>query len=636
MYSRASRKVSCASHERQRIQVGESKYVTCEDMAYKPISNYGIVGDLHTAALIGQDGSVDWMCLPRFDSPSIFAAILDEKRGGRFTITPCLEQPRRQQLYKPDTNILVTRFMTDRAVVELTDFMPLGSSTAGQHCPRLIRRVKAIHGSASLQLLCAPKFHYATQHHQIELREHGVVFRAPDLSVHLASPIPLQRTDETVQANFSLEESQSLSFVLAVEGDERTSESQISESAVDEWEEKTSAYWQNWIGKCAYEGRWRGIVQRSALLLELLTYAPTGAVIAAPSCSLPEWVGGKRNWDYRYNWIRDAAYTVYALLRIGLFDEAERFMQWVRERCAELGEDGSLQTVYGIDGRRDLHEETIAHLEGYAGSAPVRIGNNAFKQRQLDIYGALIDAVYLYNKYAHPITAELWKDVRRLINWVCDHWQEDDHGIWELRGDPRPLVHSKVMCWVALDRGLRLAAKRSVPADLDKWLRCRDQIYEQVLSRGWNPKKRSFVQSYGSAELDASVLMMPLVFFLAPNDPMLNSTVDAICQPWSKGGLLLDGMLYRYSAASAHDGLPPQEGTFNACTLWLIEALTRMGRIQQAKWLFEKILSRANPLGLYSEETSPGGEQIGNFPQAFTHMGLISAAYNLDRALNEL
>ncbi len=602
-------------------------------MAYKPISNYGIVGDLHTAALISQDGSVDWMCLPRFDSPSVFAAILDDTRGGHFTIAPCLERARCQQLYKPDTNILVTRFLSDRAVVELTDFMPLGSSAAGQHRSRLIRRVKAVHGSASLNLICAPKFRYASKPHKVEVREHGAVFRAPGLSLHLAASIPLIRADETVRAKFMLEESQHLSFVLGIDGNECATESRIPEAALDQLEEKTSAYWQDWIGKCAYEGRWRGIVQRSALLLELLTYAPTGAVIAAPSCSLPEWIGGERNWDYRYNWIRDAAYTIYALLRIGLFDEAERFMQWVQERCAELGENGALQTVYAVDGRRDLQEQTVAHLEGYAGSAPVRIGNDAFQQVQLDIHGALIDAVYLYNKYAHPITVELWKDVRRLVNWVCDHWQENDHGIWELRGDPRPLVHSKMMCWVALDRGLRLAAKRSLPADLNRWLRCRDQIYEEVLSRGWSQQKRSFVQSYGSTELDASLLMMPLVFFMAPNDPMMYSTIDAICQPWSKGGLLLDGMVFRYRPASTHDGLPPQEGTFNACTLWLVEALTRMGRIQQAKWFFEKMLARANPLGLYSEETSPGGEQLGNFPQAFTHMGLISAAYNLNRAL---
>src|SRR5215469_6697078 len=315
-------------------------------------------------------------------------------------------------------------------------------------------------------------------------------------------------------------------------------------------------------------------------------------------------------------------------------DAAKRFMGWVEARCAELPDESSLPTVYAVDGGRSLHERTLSDLEGYCRSAPVRVGNDAYKQLQLDIHGALIDAVYLYNKYAEPITSELWKDVRRLVNWVADNWQQPDRGIWELRGGARQLVHSKMMCWVALDRGLRLARKRSLPADYDKWLRARDQIYLEVLEKGWNKEKKAFVQSYGSNDLDASVLMMPLVFFLAPTDPMLASTVDAIYRPVSQGGLLRDGMVYRYRPDAPHDGLEAGEGAFNVCTLWLIEALTRMGRVQEGHWLFEKMLTRANHLGLYPEETSPNGDQLGNFPQAFTHMGLISAAFNLNRALD--
>lgn len=602
-------------------------------MTYKPISAYGVVGDMRTSALIGQDGSVDWFCLPRFDSPSLFGAILDSERGGHFTIAPQTEPLRYHQIYKPDTNILITRFITPGCVIELTDFMPVRPGPLDRHCSKLIRRVRAINGSAAIKLECVPAFHYATQEHQIETRDGGVLFRAPDLSVYLASALPLKAAGKGVTAEFVLEESQTISFILGGDVGDCKSDFSLTENAMDELEEQTALYWRSWLAKCVYRGRWRGVVHRSALLLQLLTYAPTGAVIAAPSCSLPEWIGGERNWDYRYNWIRDAAYTIYALLRIGLLDEAARFMKWIEERCAELAEAESLQTVYAVDGGRQLHEETLPYLEGYRGSSPVRIGNDAFRQTQLDIYGALIDAIYLYNKYAEPITSQLWKDVRRLVNWVCDNWEQDDRGIWELRGNPRPLVHSKMMCWVALDRGLRLANKRSLPADYGRWLSVRDQIYEQVLEKGWSQQKQSFVQSYGSDALDASALMMPLVFFVTPNDPMMRSTVDAICQPISKGGLMLDGMIYRYRPDAPHDGLPVGEGTFNVCTLWLVETLTRMGRVQDARWLFEKMLSRSNSLGLYSEETSPTGEQLGNFPQAFTHMGLISAAFNLNRAL---
>lgn len=602
-------------------------------MTYKPISNYGIVGDMETAALIAQDGSVDWLCFPRFDSPSVFGAILDQEKGGAFSIAPCGGRARYRQLYRPDTNILVTRFLSPEGVVELTDFMPVKLNSRQQRSSWLVRRVKAVSGSASVKLRCAPAFHYGGRGHETNVDHREAIFRTADLSLQLTSAVPLKKIGDAAEAEITLQESQSVSFVLGMAGEKAPGDF-LEEAAIDELEEQTARHWRSWIAKCTYDGRWRELVHRSALLLELLTYAPTGAIIAAPTSSLPEWIGGKRNWDYRYNWIRDAAYTVYALVRIGLYDEATRFMGWIEDRCAELPDGSSLQTVYAVDGSRQLHEQTLSYLEGYCRSTPVRVGNAAYKQLQLDIYGALIDAVYLYNKYAKPITSELWKDVRRLVNWVADNWHQPDSGIWELRGDVRQLVHSKMMCWVALDRGLRLAVKRSLPADYDKWLRARDQIYLQVLEKGWSKKKKAFVQSYGSDDLDASVLMMPLVFFMAPTDPKLGSTVDAISRPVSEGGLLLDGMVYRYRPDAPNDGLEAGEGTFNVCTLWLIEALTRMGRVQEGHWLFEKMLTRANHLGLYPEETSPNGDQLGNFPQAFTHMGLISAAFNLNRALD--
>lgn len=603
-------------------------------MGYKPISDYGIIGDLRTAALIARDGSLDWLCLPRFDSPSVFGAILDSERGGCFKIAPADEIVQCGQLYRPGTNILVTRFLTAKAVVELTDFMPLQASRSAREPSWVVRRIHAASGTPRIRLCCAPAFNFGSKKsNKIEIDDQGASFYTTELSLHLASSIELKGDESQVTAEFNLKELQTVSFILSEKRGHEWEPPVMGERPIDHLENATAAYWRQWLSKCTYAGRWRELVHRSALMLQLLSYAPSGAIIAAPTCSLPEWIGGDRNWDYRYNWIRDAGYTIYALERVGLFDEAGYFMNWIEERIGEIVSDGPLQTVYAVDGSRDLRESTLS-LEGYRGSQPVRTGNAAFEQTQLDIYGALIDAVYLYNKYAQPITGALWRDVRRLVNWVCDNWQHDDQGIWELRGEPRPLVHSKVMCWVAIDRGLRLARKRSLPADEDKWRKNRNQIYEEVVNKGWNPQRKSFVQSYGSDALDASVLMMPLVFFMTPDDPMMVSTIEAISRPISEGGLYCDGMLYRY-AQSTDDGLNSREGTFNVCGFWLIEALTRMGRVEQAHWLFEKMLTRANHLGLYSEEMSLTGEQLGNFPQGLTHMGFISAAYNLSRRLDQ-
>ena len=410
------------------------------------------------------------------------------------------------------------------------------------------------------------------------------------------------------------------------------------QEALDDFK-RTVEYWRRWISKCAYTGRWREMVHRSALALKLLTYSPTGAIVAAPTCSLPEIIGGTRNWDYRYTWIRDAAFTLYGFLRIGLTDEASMFMDWIDARCHELNPDGSLQIMYGIDGRHILTEEILGHMEGYKGSSPVRIGNGAYNQLQLDIYGELMDSVYLFNKYGSLISSELWSDLRRLINWISENWQREDQGVWESRGGPRHFVYSKLMSWVALDRGLRLADKRSFPADREKWLKVRDRIYEEIMARGWSPKREAFVQHYESESLDASNLMMPLVFFLSPSDPRMLKTLDAIYQLPEKGGLVSNSLVYRYNMKEVYDGFEGAEGTFNICTFWLVEALTRAGRLDktrldEARLIFERMLGYANHLGLYAEETGPSGEAMGNFPQAFTHLALISAAYNLDRTLD--
>lgn len=590
---------------------------------------------MNTAALVAMDGSIDWLCLPRFDSPSVFAAILDDREGGVFRIAPAGGAAARRQFYWPDTNVLVTSFMLPGGTAEVTDFMPMSGEAT-----RLIRFVRALRGSVVLQVECRPAFNYARDRHQVQVTPQAVRFLSPNLGLELtAAGVSLDQLDGGIIGRFVLEEGQTKTFVLSVVSADRSETAGLtSDQEALELLGETVDYWRAWISRSTYRGRWREMVHRSAFVLELLTYHRTGAIVAAPTCSLPEGIGGVRNWDYRYNWIRDAAFSLYGLLRIGLTDEAIRFMGWLEERCSELDPAGALQPVYGIDGRRDLAEQTLGHLAGYRGSSPVRIGNRAHGQLQLDIYGALLDAVYLFNKYASPISAELWKDLRRLVDWVCANWRAPDNGIWEVRGGPQHFVYSKLMCWVAVDRALRLAARRSFPADRDRWLQCRDEIYQEILDRGWNPKLKAFAQSFGSDTLDGASLAMPLVFFMSPTDPMMLDTLAAVDRPRGQGGLAADHMIYRYAGERTDDGLPGQEGAFNMCTFWLVEALTRAGqadpsRLLEASLVFEKMLQRANHLGLYSEETGLCGEALGNFPQAFTHMGLISAAFNLDRAL---
>ncbi len=607
-------------------------------MSYQPIEGYGIIGDMHTAALVGINGSIDWFCFPFFDSPSVFAAILDDNKGGRFKIAPTADGITFKQSYWPETNVLITRFLSPDGVAEIMDYMPVGTAARKFGFHQLVRRVHMIRGAMPLRIECYPAFNYARAPHETEIAPGGASFNSSTLSLSLTTRIPLTKDGNGVTAEFTLQEGQTATFVLQQIEPGAGLGFGVSEEEAEQQFNSTVEYWRHWLSKCTYRGRWREMVYRSALVLKLLTFEPSGAIVAAPTCSLPEEVGGERNWDYRYTWIRDAAFTLYGLLRIGFTEEAGQFMNWLGAICHNLNPGAPLQIMYGISGNSTLTEETLDHLAGYKGSRPLRIGNGAYDQLQLDIYGELMDSVYLYNKYGTPISYDLWRQLRLLVNWVCDNWQRTDEGIWEVRGGPRHFVYSKVMCWVALDRALRLADKRSFPADRDRWLKVRDQIYEEVMEKGWNPQRQAFVQHYGSNSLDAANLIMPLVFFVSPNDPRMIKTLNATIQSPDKGGLVSNSLVYRYNIKEYADGLKGEEGTFNICTFWLVEAMTRAGRadkawLDKARLMFEKMLGYANRLGLYAEETGYSGEALGNYPQAFTHLSLISAAFNLDRAL---
>ena len=596
---------------------------------FLPIADHGIIGDLHTVALVGADGTIDWYCCPAFDSPSVFAAILDRKKGGYYRISPLEEDWTSKQLYFPDTNVLITRFLTPGGVAELQGFMPIPRTGAERHRHQLIRRVVGVRGAIRFRVDLQPRFNYARDSHETHEYEHGVVFESETLCLALQATRPIACDEHGVHSEFNLRAGESVTFVLEQVARDYVPR-EYSEEETREAYERTIDYWRRWLAQSRYRGRWREMVHRSALTLKLLTYEPTGAIVAAPTTSLPEKVGGERNWDYRYTWIRDAAFSLYGLLRLGFTEEAGAFMNWLTDRFRE-GVDRSgdpLQTMYGIDGRRELPETTLDHLEGYRRSAPVRIGNGAAEQLQLDIYGELIDSVYLYNKYGTPIYHEAWEDLSRVVNWVGENWDQPDEGIWETRGGRKDFTLSRLMCWVAIERAIRMARQRGLPADLVRWMRHRDDIYEQIMERGWSEQRKTFVQHYGSDVLDASLLLMPLVKFIAPTDPRWLSTLDAITEE-----LVSDTLVQRYHAHDAPDGILGDEGTFSICSFWYVEALTRAGRVDEARLAFEKMLTYANHLGLYSEEIGPTGELLGNFPQAFTHLALISAAFNLDREL---
>jgi GH15 family glucan-1,4-alpha-glucosidase len=608
--------------------------------AYRPIEDYGLIGDMHTVALVGKDGSIDWCCLPRFDAPSVFACILDAETGGYFQVALRGEEVTTKQFYWPETNVLVTRFLSEDGVGEVRDFMPVAGRASDADRRQIIRMVRAVRGTVTFRVECHPVFDYARADHEMDFTGRGVCFRGEEQALSLSTEIEMERAGDGVVADVTLREGESTTLLLHDIDPDEGCAPPLSPAAAERAFRDTVQYWRDWLSQCTYTGRWREEVYRSALVLKLLTYEPTGAIVAAPTCGLPEDIGGVRNWDYRYTWIRDAAFTLYAFLRIGFTEEAQNFIDFLAGLVGQTtAGEGPLQIMYGIDGETELTEKTLDHLDGYRGAAPVRIGNGAYDQLQLDIYGELIDAVYLHDKYGVPVSYETWDSVRTFVDWVCDHWQRADEGVWEVRGGRQQFVYSKLMCWVAVDRGLRLARKRSLPADEERWRRCRDEIYEAIMEDGWNEERQAFTQQLEGNILDASTLMMPLVLFISPGDERLLKTLDATLESPDQGGLVSNGLVYRYNVEESADGLEGDEGTFNICTFWLVEALTRASRaeperLEDARLIFEQMLGYANHLGLYAEETGTHGEALGNFPQAFTHLALISAAYNLDRTLD--
>ncbi|WP_433298665.1 glycoside hydrolase family 15 protein [Pseudonocardia sp. CA-142604] len=604
-------------------------------MTEAAISDHGLIGDLQTAALVSTDGSVDWYCCPRFDSPSVFGALLDDEKGGHFRIRPHADYDSRQ-LYLPDTAVLITRFTTESGMGEVVDFMPpAGKVATANH--RLVRMVRCVRGEMTFDFDIAPRFDYGRKAHRTEMTRNGVVFSTDTqtLTLHvvrepgdeLLAKVRIDENDLHVSVALKAGDVRGVVLESAAEGPPR----EIRVAEFQQMHDETVRHWRNWLHRSTYKGRWREVLQRSAITLKLMTYAPSGGLVAAPTTGLPEQVGGERNWDYRYTWVRDASFSVYALLRLGFLEESAQFSQWLRDRADERvgGEGGPLNIMYRVDGSSDLKEESLDHWSGYRGSRPVRIGNGAADQLQLDIYGEALDSIFFADRRGLEVGHRGWVAVRELLNWLTEHWDQPEEGIWETRGGRKDFTYGRLMSWVAFDRGIRMAAVHGRPASLMRWTEARDAIYEQIMEKGWNPESRAFVQHYGSDTLDSSLLRMSSVGFISPYDPMWASTLRAM-----EDQLVTDSLVYRYNPEASPDGLRGSEGTFSLCSFMFVDALARAGRLEDARLAFEKMLTYANHVGLFSEEIALSGEQIGNFPQAFTHLALIDAAITLDEALD--
>ncbi|MFD9965280.1 glycoside hydrolase family 15 protein [Amycolatopsis sp. NPDC058986] len=597
------------------------------------IADHGLVGDLQTAALVSTDGTVDWFCCPRFDSPSVFGALLDPD-GGHCRIRPVRQPYTTRQLYFPDTAILITRFLTESGSGEVIDFMPPASRSRATSGRRLIRMLRCVRGRVAFSVDVVPRFDYGRRPHTTCVTEDGALFDSGKcgLTLHAvrepgdARLAHIHVLEGGVYGSVTLETGQVRGVVLESDAEGPPRAFRVAE--IEQAFGDTVRFWRSWLARSAYRGRWRETVHRSAITLKLLTYAPTGAMVAAPTMGLPEQLGGERNWDYRYTWIRDASLSVSSLLTLGFTAEAVDFARWLGERYQQSAHgDDPINVMYRVDGSSDLTEESLAHWAGYRGSSPVRIGNAASGQLQLDVYGELFDTVYQADRRGIEVGHQGWQALSELLGWLTENWDRPEEGIWETREGKADFTYGRLMSWVAFDRGIRLATAHGRPGAVEVWRAHRDRIYDQIWEHGWNPLRQAFVQRYGSDALDASLLRMADVGFIAPQDPRWLATLESI-----EADLVTDSLVHRYDSGVSPDGLAGSEGTFSLCTFGYVSALARAGYVDKARLVFEKMLTFANHVGLYAEEIGPTGEHLGNFPQAFTHLALIDAALILDRA----
>ena len=587
---------------------------------YEPIENYAVIGNLHTVALVSLNGSIDYLPFMRIDSPTVFLKLLDKSKGGYFSIRPVQGHIKSTQFYLTDTNILVTRLHTDTGVAEITDFMPVNEHEF--RCA-IFRQVKVVIGAVELLMECCPAFNYARAIHKVVQETTGCLF-TPDgegqSPIRLAASIPLNIKDTEATAQLHLKEGEECCFLLEAEHSSSNHTTDINLYFNTAFE-STYEFWKQWVSKCTYTGPWKEAVNRSMLALKLLISHKYGSPVAAATFGLPEAIGGERNWDYRFTWIRDAAFTMYALTNMGFHDEADKFIEWIKKQEHQ----GSLQLLYAVDGTKDLVETELLHLEGYKGSTPVRIGNGAHKQLQIDIYGELLDTVYMFVKYARPITIEFWRELTEQVKFVIQNWQLPDHSIWEIREGKKQFLYSRLMCWIAMDRAIKIAEHCSFPYPESDWKQVRGAIYNNIFEDFWSEEKECFVQYKGGDKVDASMLMMPIVGFISPYSVYWQKTLKVIEQE-----LVSDVLVYRYKDdASKIDKFKGKEGTFTICSFWYVECVAKSGQIEKATILFEKLLGYTNHVGLYAEQIGVDGQHLGNFPQAFTHLSLINAAIEL-------
>ena len=585
-----------------------------------PLEDYALIGDLETAALVSREGAIDWLCLPRFDSGACFAALLGDSDNGHWTLRPAGEFRPAGRRYRGDTLVLETELETASGTVRLVDFMPPRETK-----PDLVRIVEGVRGRVEMEMELVIRFDYGSIVPWVRALDGTLLALAGPDGVLLRTPVVHEGRGLTTYAAFTVAEGDRVPFVL---GWFPSSEPPPDPVEPEHALERTVAFWEEWASRCTFEGRWHDAVHRSLLTLKALTYAPTGGIVAAPTTSLPEWIGGVRNWDYRYCWLRDATLTLLALVRAGYVEEAGAWRDWLLRAIAGSPED--LQIMYGVAGERRLTEFELPWLAGYEGSQPVRVGNGAHDQRQLDVYGEVVDALYRARRRGLTPSDDAWRVTNKLFDWLESGWREPDEGIWEVRGPRRHFTHSKVMAWVAFDRAVRTVERFGRDGPLDRWKALRQEIHDEVLRRGYNAERGAFVQFFGSDRLDASCLLIPLVGFLRATDERVVGTVRAI-----ERELLRDGFVERYRADEENedvDGLPPGEGAFLPCSFWLAAVLCQQGRHEEAIALYERLLSLRNDVGLISEEYDPGrGRLVGNFPQAFTHIGIVETAFTLSR-----